>query len=240
MSGPVAKSKAIASKIDTLRQKHTQGVGLTDDKHLARYYEEDSRDDYYEAKKHVASTPNHEGLGTTVPVTDRDIQYLLDQRTKEEKITFDNWKLSTYKPGSDPVRTKFYAKVDPGYFQEREGQIDKDLDILEKLALISLNAPQNEEDLVLLYGISNGRIPVPDWRLHFPNDVDGLAQAFGQLGVSKQLEQGYFNPKRYVKQHSPPVRGQLYTQTPFSLNADQFGPVTRSFGQFMTGLNPRA
>lgn len=228
---PVAASKAIAGKIDTLRQKHTQGVGLTLDKHLAQYYEEDPRDDYYEAKKHVTGTAGHEGLGNTVPVTDRDIQYLLDQRTKEEKYRYDDWKLSTYQPGSDPVRTKFYEKVDPGYFQDREGEIENDLGIIEKLALISLNAPQNEDDLVLLYGISNGRIPVPDWRKHFPDMV--VPAPLAQLGVAAYLTQGYFNPKRYVEQYTPARPAPLYTPTPLNLNARKAPPVPNSFSDFM-------
>lgn len=237
-SGPVAKSKAIASGIQEKRKKHTQGVGLTEDKHLATYYEEDPRDDFYEAKRHVTrSGVDHEGLGTNVPVTPADIQYFMDKRTLEEKHTFDDWKLSTYHPGSDPVRTKFYKKVDPSYFEQREGHIDKDLDILEKLALISLNGPRNEEDLLLLYGISNGRIPVPDWRLHFPSETFP-APPSRRLGFTERLTQGYFNPKRYVKQYPTAQPKDLYTATPFAVGGAYAPSTKKNFSGFMDQVRP--
>src|SRR5438046_928424 len=123
MSGPEAESRQIAHKLDSLREKHLQGLPLAQpgdvnmDRHPAKYFEADRRDDYIEAKKAVTADANKYGLGTVVNVGNKDIQYLLDQRTKEEKFNFDRWKYTTYQPGSDPIRIRYFEKIDPSFFK---------------------------------------------------------------------------------------------------------------------------
>lgn len=199
--GPVAKSKQISAKLQALRRKNLEGVGLDRDKHRAPYFEEDPRDEYYETKAVVAQDAalNRSALGNVVTIDKDDIQYELDQKSKTEKWTYDNWKLNTYKPGSDPVRLKFYEKIDPSYFQEREEEIERNLDFWGRIAKLCLNGPQSEEDVLLIYGLVNRRVPWPDWKACFPEDFSPpRLWTYGS-----QITQGYWNPKKTIV--TPPV-----------------------------------
>ena len=201
MSGsPVEESKQIDNKLKSLRKKGQTGVAITRDTVPGTYFEEDPRDDYYEIKQQLAQDPS--GFGTTVPVTEKDIKYLQDQKTKEEKFLFDSWKWQTFQPGSDPARIRYYEKIDPQFFADREAEIDKTLDFIQQLGLVVLHGPRSEEDVVLLYGLSSGKVPIPDWKALFPNDF------FGQQSLiqrAQPLQQGYWNPNRYVPKDTAPV-----------------------------------
>jgi hypothetical protein len=211
----VEKSKEINSRLKGLRKQGLQGVKIPGEGHLATYYKEDPRDDYYETKKAVVEDSDHLGLGTDVPVTAKDLQYLQDQKTKEEKFLYDSWKFDTFKPGSDPVKLKYYEKLDPSFFKDREDEIDKVLDFVLKLAMIVLHGPRDEEDVMMIYGLTTGRIPIPDWRAVFPEDrsMFGTTEGFGASGLlaDNQIKRGYWNPSKFapanVSQHVP----SLYT-----------------------------
>lgn len=201
MSSPVSESKRISDKLESIRKQTISGVTLSQshatgkpatnlDNHPAKYFEEDPRDEYYETKKLITKQAGA-GLGTTVPVTERDIQYLIDQKTKTEKYDFDRWKYKTYSPGADPTRIKYFESIDPGFFKAREEQIDQDLDLIEKLALLSLFGVQNEDDVMILYAINKGKLSIPNWKQHFPwsNPED--------LTATNPISQGYWNPRKY-------------------------------------------
>jgi hypothetical protein len=220
MSGPVAESKRIAGKVEGLRKKYQQGIplaGTAVDKHLARYYEEDPRDDYYEAKADVTrrvkigenSIPGK--LGTEVPVTDRDIDYLLDQRTKEEKYNFDEWKYRLYNPGSDPVKLKYFEKIDPSFFKDREKEIDHDLDLTGRLAKLSLNGVQNEEDVILIYGMGMGKVRPPNWKSHFPYEW-----TVEETTPHASVKQGFWNPRRFSTQYGAAYYPEMYSGNPLN------------------------
>lgn len=243
MSGPVAQSKKIAGRVEGLRKQHQQGVRLNDDPavngdlHPARYFEEDPRDDYYEAKKAVTSAvqgnaPSALKLGTDVPVTDRDIDYLLDQRTKEEKYNFDKWKYTTYQPGSDPIRIKYFEKIDPGFFKERESQIDHDLDLVKRLALLSLNGVQSEDDVILMYGINMGKVAVPNWKVHFPLEAVG-----DDIDLRGSVTQGFFNPRRYSTQMIFAYQPDVYSSLPLDVSMNTNTPAV-PFRSNPPGLPP--
>lgn len=189
MASPVKRSKEIFNKIEGLRRNALQGTAEVDGR-IAPYFEEDPRDEYYATKSEIVTDTNKYKLGTEVPITSKDIQYIQDQKTKQEKLLFDRWKWNTFQPGTDPIRVKYYEKIDPSWFSDREAEIDKTLAMTEKLALLVLNGPQSEDDVILLYGISTGKIPIPDWKLVYPKGQDDQEN-------ENSILQGFFNPKKY-------------------------------------------
>lgn len=236
MASPVARGKQIAGKLESTRRRFQQGTTLTGanspagaiaagnnvnvvagpnnldmDMHPAKYFEEDPRDSYMEVKSAVAQkvAAGSSNLGTQVPVTRSDIDYIMDQRTKEEKLVFDQWKYSTYKPGSDPVRLRYFEKIDPSFFKDREEEIKKDLDVIRKLAKLSLKGPENEEDVLLLYGIRMGKIKVPNWKAHFPFEWFTLMRDVDLTETG--LHQGYWNPRKFTNQYGEPQELELFT-----------------------------
>ena len=218
MSGPVAESKRIAAKLDKKQDQWQQGTSLrlegekTDTYPVqpARYYERDDRDDRMKMKQIVTKgitdgsmdVENLPMIGNNVPVTDSDIQYLLDQRTKEEKFQFDRWKYQSFKPGTDPVRLQYFQKIDPQFFKEREREIDKDFDLVEKLALLVLNGVESEDDVMLLYAMSTGKVKEPYWKIYFPYSWLAKDGDLTDFGKNKQMRQGYFNPRQYASERT--------------------------------------
>lgn len=200
MSGPAAKSKQLADKIESKADKFRQGTPLPDEAGLkgypVKYFERDPRDEYMETRKALAANPGLRGrFGTDLPVGEKEIQYLQDQKTKEEKIIFDTWKYKTFQPGSDPVRQKYFEKIDPSWYKEREQEIERVFAQIEKLALIALHSVRTPEDMVLLYGINTGKIPIPDWQDYMPGENFGRV---GRTTGPEYITQGYWNPRKYI------------------------------------------
>lgn len=219
MSGPAAQSKKIGKKLDAMRAKHLQGTTIPGVPQPAPYFEEDPRDRYMGARRLLTEEMRTNGnnstlgqFGTELPVGDKEIKYLLDQELKEEKRNFAAWKYQTYKPGSDPVRLKYYEKIDPAFFKEREAQIEKDMEIIRRLAILSLNGVENEEDLMLLYGINMGKIPIPDWKVYLPYE-HGRTDV-GPLYPGESISQGFWNPKRYSSTYSTTFTPDMYSVHP--------------------------
>lgn len=204
MANPTEKSKEIHARLQGLRKTALRGTPAVDGR-AAPYFEEDPRDEYFETKKQIVADNNYFNLGTEVPITSKDIQYIQDQKTKEEKLLFDKWKWQTFQPGSDPQRIEYFEKIDPSWFAEREAEIDKILAFTEKLALLVLNGPQDEDDVILLYGISTGKIPIPNWKAVYQTRTTDVDDA--------TIVQGYFNPTRYVSSDPQSHVPSLYTST---------------------------
>lgn len=216
MTSPVAKSKQIADRLHSLAENARQGVTLSRsdttgkalkdwDNHPAKYFEADPRDEVMETRKIIAEdirSKSKSAFGTSLPITDAEIQYIISQKTKTEKLDFDRWKYGTYTPGADPAKLKFFESIDPGFFQEREQQIDKDLEFVKRLAILTLRGVENEDDVLLLYGISTGQIQVPNWKAHFPDLYDD------DLKTPSSISDGYWNPRRYTSDYEHPPRVQ--------------------------------
>lgn len=207
MSGPAAKSKQLADKIESKADKFRQGTPLPDEAGLkgypVKYFERDPRDEYMETRQALAANPGLRGrFGTDLPVGEKEIQYLQDQKTKEEKIIFDTWKYKTFQPGSDPVRQKYFEKIDPSWYKEREQEIERVFAQIEKLALIALHSVRTPEDMVLLYGINSGRIPIPRWQDYMPGEAFGRVVGAGDVRP-EYITQGYWNPRRAMITHQP-------------------------------------
>lgn len=223
MSGPAAKSKQIADSVEAKADKFRQGTPLPADAGFAgypvKYFEKDPRDEYMQTRIALASNNNlRNKFGTTLPVTDKEIQYLTDQKTKEEKIIFDTWKYKTFQPGSDPVRQKYFEKIDPTWYKEREQEIERVFGLIEKLALLSLHSVRTPEDMVLVYGLQSGKIPMPKWQDYMPHEaIPVVAQGFGPEYIS----QGYWNPRKYLINQpvtAIPAAG-LYNSAPLNVTS---------------------
>lgn len=221
MSGPVSESKKIAKKLDRLEDKWQQGTSLSENGtdgypvQPAKYFEKDPRDDRMKMKTVVTNAIKTQGatkLGNNVPVTDRDIDYLLDQRTKEEKIQFDRWKYKAFAPGTDPVKLNYYQKIDPNFFKEREEEIDNILGLVGELAKLVLNGVESEEDVALLYAMSTGKVKEPQWKILFPTEWFYDKNQFG-VYTKDNLKQGYWNPKKYASERTGKTKtpGDMWT-----------------------------
>lgn len=230
MSGPAKKGKALASRLSKLERENETGtvlpVGDAGDRNYtqpAKYFEADDRDDYYETKARITEDDQKLKLGTTVQITEEDIKYIQDQKTKEELKLYDEWFQNTYIMGSDPNKIALGRRMNPDWFKRREENIKREVSITGKLAKLSLRGPRSQEDLEVLYALQSGRIAAPDLDYLFPqkskNKINALTQA-----NNRALIQGYFNPRKYSTQYGP------VTPTPFApgTNYLDVGPGTHT------------
>lgn len=211
MSGPVAESKALAGRLSQLEDENKLGViqevvipgvnaGAAFPIPPAEYFERDARDDYYQAKREVTRTAAAgagAGVGNKVEITDEDIKYLLDQRTKEELYNYDAWFYQTFQPGSDPNKLALYREMNPSWFARREAEINKQIEIAKKLAKLGLRGPRTDREVELMYAIDTGRVQIPDLDYLFPEKarIKGGIAAYNE---SRAVNQGFFNPRKFT------------------------------------------
>lgn len=242
MSGPETAGKELANRLGRLEDEHATGVIQTPMQDVyvapARYYEKDPRDDYYEAKSRVTEDAKSavSKFGTQVLVTDADIKYLQDQRTKEELYTFDKWFYQVFKPGADPNKLKLAKEIYPDWFARREQEIDRQIDIATKLALMGLRGPRNQTELELMYAIDSGRVEPPNLDMLFPEKVAAMGQNQRTALERKAITSGYWNPRKFTVSRNIARRNLAADKQPFIAGDYEGRPVElqRSF------LNTRA
>lgn len=201
MSGPAAQGKQIAKRLTALEDEHKSGVpipiaggGYTQP---AVYFERDRRDDRIQTKAKLTELANEKkGLGNQVLVTEEDIKYLSDQKTKEELYLYDKWFYDTFLPGADPNKIALAREMNPAWFQRREENIRKQISLCKKLAKLGLRGPRNQEELDLVYALRQGRIEIPDLDFLFPSVAEQKLKAL-EINSKKAVVQGYFNPRNF-------------------------------------------
>lgn len=199
---PAAESKAIFNDLNKLEQEMKTGTALplADGNYTqpARYYEVDPDDDRVQAKMHLTkmARTNERGqaIGNQVLVTDDDIRYVLRQTSKEELASWDAWFQQTLLMGADPLRIQQAKQLNPDWFKRREEELERQVDLVNRLAKLALHGPTTQNDLKILYLLSQGRGSIPDLDLWFPTLAK---EKLAALKTSKHaINQGYFNPRK--------------------------------------------
>lgn len=220
MSGPVAESKAIANRLQKIEDDSRTGVhhetSTGEVLPPAKYFQKDERDDYYQTKSAVTEDiGTGRALGNQVLITDEDIKYLQSQKTKEELSIFDRWCYETFQPGADPNKIALFRELNPGWFERRETEISKQIDIAKKLAKLGLRGPRTQEELYLMYALDQKMITPPDLDMLFPEKAKVKMANLNDARKKQMLTQGYWNPRQYTKQRGVSARKLDSTVQPF-------------------------
>lgn len=224
MSGPVAESKKIANKLQEIEDETRLGIHhkTRAGEYLppAQYFERDKEDDYIQAKKEVTAKVQAAGadaFGTEVLVTEDDIKYLMSQKTKEELNIYDQWCYETFNPGADPNKLELFRQLNPGWFERREKEIRKQIQMALKLAKFGLRGPRTEDELFLMYALDQGIAQPPDLDLLFPEKAKVKQAAIARLDAQR-IQQGYWNPRKYTIQRDVRSRNLSQAVQPFIVN----------------------
>lgn len=228
MGDPAKEGKAIAKRLTILENKNKAGLALPirtstgaveSYTQPAKYFVPDERDDYYETKARIVEDNQKYKLGTNVQITEEDIKYIQDQKTKEELKLYDEWFQNTYIMGSDPNKIALGKAMNPDWFKRREENIKREIDITRKLAKLSLRGPRNQEELDVMYALQTGRIEAPDLDNLFPS-LRTTNQMLAYNDGKRVLQRGYFNPRNYT------TDGRTITGSPLLSTAPIFNPRT--------------
>jgi hypothetical protein len=128
---------------------------------------------------------------TSIPDEVRD--YIVDKRESEQLRLFEEWLNKTYDMGN-PLEVNHLRSLYPAFFEKRIQQVEKDADMMKRLARIRIQGgPQTTEDLYLMFAIQSELIDLSqiDSTLWNPTPYDGGAD-------KKIVERGLFNPLRWA------------------------------------------
>lgn len=160
----------------------------------ARYLYPDERDKKYAMRRQI----NAAAQGARPdPITEDEIDYLLDKTTAYETAEFHNWFSRLYKmDDSNPVMKKWGMELVPELWQMKEQSIEDNARLQAQLAKIKLRGVRSREDLMLMWAIAKGAITVPEgpiWdppQTPFPDSKRGVFNPRHRAGQPGR----YFNP----------------------------------------------
>lgn len=146
----------------------------------ARYLYPDERDKKYKMRRAM----NLDGSRPD-PITDDEIDYLLDKTSAYETAEFHKWFSRLYNmDDSNPVMKKWGMELVPELWQMKEQSIEDNARLQTQLAKIKLRGVRSREDLMLMWAIAKGAIQVPTGPIYDPT-----AEVFADS------KRGVFNPR---------------------------------------------
>lgn len=155
------------------------GIGAAE-KFPARYLYPDERDKKYAIRRQL----NYDGARPD-PITDDEIDYLLDKTSAYETAEFHKWFQRLYKmDDSNPVMKKWGMELVPELWQMKEQVIEDNARLQTQLAKIKLRGVRSREDLMLMWAIAKGAIKVPKGAIWDPAGP-----------VFPESRRGVFNPR---------------------------------------------
>lgn len=163
----------------------------------ASYYNKNPYDDFYSAKQQALASEMYkpsDGVKLNAEITDADVQYLQQKQADMGYANFLVWAEQEFDL-TDPANARLFAEIMPDYFAKRENLIDQTLAIQGQYAKLRLHGPRSMEDLVFMWGIQTGRIPLVKGPVWDP-------QEWEDQGPEKKL--ALFNPFRMTDATNAP------------------------------------
>lgn len=131
------------------------------------------------------------------PEMPKELVSMLEQkRQQEELLAIEQWLYKTFDL-SNPLVVRYVNELYPDYLQRRQEQLNKDIDIMKRLAMIRLQGgPRSKDDLLLKYMIDNHIIDVDQLRYTIwePDGPEGRARLDDRAAY---IQRGIFNPRKY-------------------------------------------
>lgn len=166
----------------------------------ARYLYPDERDKKYAMRREL-----NVNAGRPDPITDDEIDYLLDKTSAYETAEFHKWFQRLYKmDDSNPVMKKWGMELVPELWQMKEQSIEDNARLQTQLAKIKLRGVRSREDLMLMWAIAKGAITVPEGPIwdpqapQFPNSRRGVFNPRHRAGEPGRYFENRRGPNRLI------------------------------------------
>jgi len=152
-------------------------------------------------------------LGKAV-LNDSDLKVIEDIERQKQTNSFESF-VASYFDLSDPATAKLVEDMMPEYYEKRQESIEHQAELQKQLALIDLRGVKTKQDLMVLYLLQTGAIPMPNGALFEPKkwSMD-----------NKDFTRGILNPRRYF------ASGKL----------DKKDPIGTLAGRAAAGVTPYA
>lgn len=165
----------------------------------------DPRDEIMTAKLQLqqdpttkASTPGITPFGV-LTASDSDFEWLRQKRDTEAEANFQQWFASNFdKMG--PEQKAVARKLWPKFYEERLALLDKDLDLLRRLARQNITGIETKQDLLLQYAKEAGYIDTD--RLNNLMHPEKAMYAQNKTVRQALFKRGLLNPRRKPHGHN--------------------------------------
>lgn len=167
----------------------------------AQYFNKDKMEDKWQAWQAAIGTftaddydPANPNKLFKRPEMPKEFVSLLERkRQQEELLAIEQWLFKTFDL-SDPLVVRYVNELYPDYLQRRQEQLEKDIDIMKRLAMIRLQGgPRSKDDLLLKYMVDNGIVKVDELRYTI---WEPEANA-NKITMDAYIKRGIFNPRSY-------------------------------------------
>lgn len=158
-----------------------------------------------------------------VMATDADFK-LLDQKQKvAELANFDKWVGENFHKG-DVVARQWLQEVHPGYYDAREKEIDDRAEFAKMVAKVKLRGPATYEELVLVYGLMEGKIQLePGWNVIGYHDASFTTSADRQNRFGKHLMGPFRHMSAKERENNAKVSDNPFGGVNTKIQSDVFG-----------------
>jgi hypothetical protein len=126
------------------------------------------------------------------------VSMLEKKRQQEELMAIEQWLYKTFDL-SNPLVVRYVNELYPDYLQRRQEQLEKDIDIMKRLAMIRLQGgPRSKDDLLLKYMVDQGIVKVDNLRYTIwePDSLTNNAST-ALRAQGAYIKRGVFNPRSY-------------------------------------------
>lgn len=195
----------------------------------ASYFEQNEHEKDMRLKQEYVQYLHNHNIPTKYTVEKADIDVMKQKSEEAELMQLDAFVQQLYNM-NDPKDVKIMKELWPAYFERREKEIDKQIELQKRFAKIRMFGVQNTDDLLLLYGVSTGEVkmePFAPWTGLRKNDpADQLSR----------FKRGYFSVHRMF------VNGRGFSDaTKHGQWRDAFNPLVDDSGVFQNDrslINP--
>jgi len=154
---PQVVNGAVANQVDLDAWDAAFTASLNAGKHLTDFpavpFAPNEYDTAIEIKSQVAAENNN----WMVPLSDKDVQWLLQKRDQMEKAEFDTW-IGQKFDMTDPAQVALFKNIAPEYFERRKEVIESQVELQKRVALLKLTGITSMDDLELAWAVETGRL----------------------------------------------------------------------------------
>ncbi len=202
------------------------------------------RDEIVDLKRQLMDDGGMSPFGQ-VQFTERDARWLLEKQQASEQANFDSWFGKQFHK-NDVASRQFAQQIYPGYYEDRERKMTERAKLALRINLIKLRGPQNEEDLITLYGLQSGKIRLEEGWDRIGVSYDKVSDQTGPT-AEERFSRGLLSVRKFLSQAER--TGNLGTgENPFgsASTSDPFKPAPEArvnappnstmFGSFLNSL----
>lgn len=184
----------------------------------AEFYKKDPREEKLQLMRQVGHDWNKDGF--TVAMPEEVLDYFVQKKKYIEFANWEKWVQDNFDL-TQPSEVERLKRIMPTYFERRLEYLKKLLGLTYTVHKLKLLGPENEKDMMLLYELAKGKVPVPD--IVIPDDKD----------PKKQFNAGFFNIRKWLGTEGTMKRPRNLGSAPWGMGGIDTGNYQHSVASIL-------